>query len=431
MKSLDANNLQEVMRQSEHASKYLEEEYSYSNCGKWTDRKLTLKGGAQLCSRRQLAGQSKSLSPHEAFDQLFLRQTTRPEEVTWKKDVRVADLFCGCGGLSLGAKEACLALGYRFISALAIDNDTPSLRVYEDNFAPSNFYGRNIGKLIDGHFGEEPTSQEKKLVNEVGKIELLLAGPPCQGHSNLNNHTRRDDSRNKLYERVGRFAEIAEPDYIIVENVPEVVYGSDRALKNTKKHLRVLKYELDSGVVDLSKLGVPQERKRHVLVASIDGRYSIDATIDKYEVPTRDVRWAIEDIEEEERDGIFFAPSNHREQNRRRIAYLHENDCYDLPNHLRPECHQNDDHSYKSMYGRMWYDKPAQTITSGYGSPGQGRFVHPTQHRTLTPHEAARLQFFPDFFDFSSVKKRSDLADMIGNAVPMKLSYVFCLEFLS
>jgi DNA (cytosine-5)-methyltransferase 1 len=76
------------------------------------------------------------------------------------------------------------------------------------------------------------------------------------------------------------------------------------------------------------------------------------------------------------------------------------------------------------MYGRLWWDRPAQTITSGYGSMGQGRYVHPDGYRTLTPHEAARLQFFPDWFDFGE-RTRTAWADAIGNAVPMKLSYVF------
>lgn len=83
------------------------------------------------------------------------------------------------------------------------------------------------------------------------------------------------------------------------------------------------------------------------------------------------------------------------------------------------------------MYGRLRYDAPAQTITGGFVSPGQGRFVHPSQERTLTPHEAARLQFFPDFFDFSAAQTRTGLAQMIGNAVPMTLAYVFCLEFIA
>jgi DNA (cytosine-5)-methyltransferase 1 len=82
------------------------------------------------------------------------------------------------------------------------------------------------------------------------------------------------------------------------------------------------------------------------------------------------------------------------------------------------------------MYGRLSWEKPAQTITSGYGSMGQGRYVHPAHPRTITPHEAARLQFFPDFYHFEAAPYRGQWARMIGNAAPMKLSYVLALEAL-
>jgi DNA (cytosine-5)-methyltransferase 1 len=82
------------------------------------------------------------------------------------------------------------------------------------------------------------------------------------------------------------------------------------------------------------------------------------------------------------------------------------------------------------MYGRLHWDRPAQTITSGYGSMGQGRYVHPRERRTLTPHEAARLQMIPDFFDFSDARSRGAWARMIGNAAPWKLAYAFALEML-
>ncbi len=94
-------------------------------------------------------------------------------------------------------------------------------------------------------------------------------------------------------------------------------------------------------------------------------------------------------------------------------------------------CHRDPNHKYKSMYGRLDWDKPAQTITTGFGSPGQGRYLHPSQLRTLTPHEAARLQFFPDWYDFRSVTKRKRLQEMVGNAVPPKLGYLLTLDVLS
>ena len=102
------------------------------------------------------------------------------------------------------------------------------------------------------------------------------------------------------------------------------------------------------------------------------------------------------------------------------MQFLLDRNRYDLPNELRPRC-QQDAHKYASMYGRLRWNLPAQTLTSGYGSIGQGRYMHPDQPRALTAHEAARIQGFPDYFDFSACSTRSALATMIGNAVPPQL----------
>ena len=106
--------------------------------------------------------------------------------------------------------------------------------------------------------------------------------------------------------------------------------------------------------------------------------------------------------------------------------YLFEKNIYDLPDAERPDCHKNGT-SYLSVYGRMRPDRPAQTITTGIGSPGQGRFIHPTRRRLITPHEAARIQGFPDWFLFSLEGRepsRKDLAKWIGDAVPPFLGFV-------
>ena len=114
-------------------------------------------------------------------------------------------------------------------------------------------------------------------------------------------------------------------------------------------------------------------------------------------------------------------PSNISPNNTKRIAWLFDNDAYDLPNEHRPKCHQSE-HSYVSMYGRLRWDRPTQTITTGFGSMGQGRYVHPGCRRTLTPHEAARIQMLPDFFDLSSARTHHAMATLIGNAVPPTLA---------
>lgn len=115
---------------------------------------------------------------------------------------------------------------------------------------------------------------------------------------------------------------------------------------------------------------------------------------------------------------------------RHRIDYLFDNGLADLPDSQRPACHAGGSHSYKSIYGRLAWDRPAQTVTTGFYSMCMGRYVHPSRRRTITAHEAARLQYIPDWFSFSGVRQRTALAHMIGNAVPSRLSYAVALEWL-
>ncbi len=406
------------------------ETYHYTDSGRYVSRLVMLNDREKAAKRLYTRTLEYDTDSGRVFDRAYLRLSKRSESNTDGPSVRIADLFSGCGGLSLGTQEACSALGHRFKPLLAIDNDVESLSVYKSNFNPATAHTGDIRRFIDGKLGDSPTVNEKMLLRNLKNLDILLAGPPCQGHSDLNNHTRRKDRRNGLYERTGRFAEIARPTHILIENVPNVVHAHDRALDRTIEHLLGIGYDVDTGIVDLSELGVPQRRRRHVLVASLGKFISVKEVCARYRVSNvRTVRWAISDLEREEPGFIFTEPGKHSKENSRRINYLFEHDFYDLPDRFRPPCHRNG-HTYKSMYGRMKYDEPSQTITSGFGCPGQGRFIHPTKRRALTPHEAARLQFFPDYFDFTAVKTRSALANMIGNAVPMKLAYVFCLEFL-
>ena len=372
-----------------------------------------------------------SISPEWAYEQAWLRKSKRPPTSATGATIRCADIFSGCGGLSLGVAEACRASQVTFESCFALDFDRTSLDVFRCNFKPCVTRCANIRELLPGHIDTVASSSEKGLQLEIGRVDILVAGPPCQGHSNLNNHTRRDDDRNDLYDRVGRFAELFRPTHILIENVAAVILDERRAMYGTAEHLKSLGYSLDEGVVDLAKLGVPQSRKRHVVVASRAGEPNLQKMLVKHQSESgRTLRWAIEDLQDEAPLSVFTSAAKLSAENYRRINWLFEHDQQDLPNVERPPCHRNE-HKYLSMYGRLYWDRPANTLTTGFHSPGQGRYIHPSRHRTLTPHEAARIQLFPDWFDFSSATTRKALSRMIGNAVPMKLGFVLGLELMA
>jgi DNA (cytosine-5)-methyltransferase 1 len=338
----------------------------------------------------------------------------------------VVDLFAGCGGLTLGVAEAARALGLGIDVRLAVDSDPTAISVYEANFAGSRTRCARVEELFDGRQGEALTRAEAAVEEEVGTVDVLVGGPPCQGHSDLNNHTRRADPRNALYARMGRAAEVLEPTIVLIENVPMVTRDAESVVRTTVDHLRVCGYTVGESVVDLARLGVPQRRRRHVVLGSRDSRVDVARILHHIEPRCaehlkRTVLWAIGDLMEAKADSIFDSASVPSKENVKRIAWLFDKGEYDLPNWLRPRCHRGD-HSYRSMYGRLRWDDPAQTITTGFGSMGQGRYVHPSKRRTITPHEAARLQMLPDFLDFSSVSGRGALARLIGNAVPPVLA---------
>lgn len=334
----------------------------------------------------------------------------------------LVDLFCGCGGLTLGAWEAARASSKHLGIRLAVDTSADAIAVYRQNFETRSKVARcqDVRELFPGAPGDRLTAGERRLRQAVGRVDVVVAGPPCQGHSDLNNHTRRSDPRNGLYLTVIRAANVLRPKAVIIENVPTVTLDKSRAVQTGAGHLERLGYRVSTFMTDASCFGLPQRRKRHILVAVNGPRTELQAVPPFHNgtlVPLSCFLTGLED-EPKQHQGLFYTPSRMTDRNRERVAYLFKNRAYDLPNSLRPPCHRDNDHSYRSMYGRLHWDQPAQTITTGFGSMGQGRFVHPTRRRMITPHEAARVQGFPDFFDFSATKKRTVLQEMIGNAVP-------------
>ena len=111
-------------------------------------------------------------------------------------------------------------------------------------------------------------------------------------------------------------------------------------------------------------------------------------------------------------------------ENKLRIDHLFDNECYDLPHEVRPECHK-EGHTYPSVYGRLRPDQPSGTLTSGFLSPGRGRYVHPSERRGLNLRDGARLQSFPDQYVFPEHRGRTIIARLIGDAVPPLMSFAF------
>jgi DNA (cytosine-5)-methyltransferase 1 len=145
------------------------------------------------------------------------------------------------------------------------------------------------------------------------------------------------------------------------------------------------------------------------------------------------VGWAFQDLEsmpDARREASLDVVARSAPATRQRIDYLFEHGAFDLPDSQRPDCHADGGHSYKSIYGRLAWDRPSQTVTTGFYSMCMGRYVHPSRRRTITAHEAARLQYIPDWFRFDAATQRTALARMIGNAVPSRLSYAVALEWL-
>lgn len=323
----------------------------------------------------------------------------------------------------MGLAESAHRLRLALKIALAVESDEDVAAVYELNHPVANVRNVDLVSLFDGVLGSRATASEDKVVQEVGSCQILLGGPPCQGHSDLNNHTRREDPKNALYLLMARAAEILKPDIVIIENVAPVQWDKGDVVNQTKKTLRASDYAVAGRVIDLRRVGVPQRRRRYLLIASKLESVVPDIVLDALATTLddhsdRDLRWAIGDLEGVSSETTFDSPSKATKTNVARMDYLFDNGEWDLPNPQRPDCHKDKEHSYPSMYGRLRWNEPAQTITTGFGSMGQGRYVHPSRRRTITPHEAARLQTFPDWFVFGRDTQRGVLAKVIGNAVP-------------
>ncbi len=364
-----------------------------------------------------------------------------------RQEINVVDICSGAGGLATGIKWACEAVGTRPVFQACVEVDRDALVVYRNNIRPLRAFNENIANLVtydsktvlhsSGHTVASPTLTNAELNDLKGSIDIVVAGPPCEGNSNFNNVTRRVDRRNELYVTSVAFGIALEAQVVIVENVVSVRRASQDVVRRAKSMLASAGYIVacEDRILEASRFGTPQTRRRHFLIACKRKYLDFDDCFSRLECEPISTMEAIGDLMVIHPKTSFDHSSKLSPENSKRVRYLIENDLWDLPDSERPVCHQSGSHSYPSVYGRIRPDEPAQTITTGFLSPGRGRFTHPNLPRGLTPHEGARLQGLPDDFQFSNSRtqfpSRSALSNLIGGAVPPQLGYVVGLVALS
>jgi DNA (cytosine-5)-methyltransferase 1 len=361
--------------------------------------------------------------------------------------VNVVDAFCGVGGFALGLRLAADVLGTELRFNAIIDTDANALEVHRANLGSQVRLHHSVRSLVDyqlrGTEDDVRFAYAPEIVlpalRRLPPTDILIAGPPCQGHSNLNNHSRRRDPRNDHFVTAVAFGKALGARAVLIENVPTVQNAHGDVVRVAETLLRSAGYDVTAAVLRADRLGAAQARARFFMLAVAPDAMAGEVAVDwlrrfaaAREASPQPVAWAIADLVDQKPDSIFDSPPEPSETNRRRIAWLLENDAHDLPWNERPDCHRKGT-TYTAVYGRMYRDRPAPTITTGFGAPGQGRFIHPDRPRLITPHEAARIQGFPDWFDFAPnglPYTRKNLAKWIGDAVPPMLGFTVALGAL-
>lgn len=315
------------------------------------------------------------------------------------------DLYCGAGGLTEGLKQA----GFSVIGA--VDISPLAVEAYEANHSETVVWRRDLRRL-------SPDEVMRRLGIAPGDLDLLAGCPPCQGFSSM--RTRRqatyiEDRRNALVARFAGFAEALEPRALMMENVPAL--REDRRLKLMLARLRKRGYEVSYDVLDAADYGVPQRRRRFVLIAL---RHDT-VTFAPRTQATATVSDALQGLPPAGKSSDPL--HDHGERRSRAVRELISEIPRDggsrssLARDRQLRCHRRVAGWY-DVYGRMKWGRLAPTITGGCINPSKGRFLHPDENRAITLREAALLQSFPPDYKFPLTRGKYQAADLIGNALP-------------
>lgn len=358
------------------------------------------------------------------------------------------DLFCGAGGFGTGFSDA----GFRTV--IAADHDTDAVRTFQlnhpsvppDNVREVDLESVSPRSLIDS---------ADLLPNETDSedIHVITAGIPCQGFSKAGYRARPDseynvdeDPRNQLFRVLLDWTDALQPSYVVIENVPEMKNAGEKhsgILNRIEDGFTDLGYSVSWAIVDCSDLGVPQVRRRLIVIASRADRepVSLDNLGQFHEEGSNTLLEAIGDLPPVEADaGRWYrnvggsAVTGHvarynNEEDLRIFGTIrpgeHYGDFVDRRPDIIEERRENSERavystdSFGDKYHKLEPDQPSRTIVAHLSRDGNG-YIHPEQIRSLTPREAARLQGFPDHFVFCG--SRSSQFIQIGNAVPPRLA---------
>ena len=335
--------------------------------------------------------------------------------------VKVFDFFSGCGGASQGFQDAGMDIVF------GLDFAADARQSFMRNFPSAEFVFEDIRKVDE--------NDVQSLVERQRPSPILFCGcAPCQPFTKQNTFrpAHDEDDRVPLLTEFLRFIERCKPDIVFVENVP----GIQNVAANSEPFGGFLRGLKEAGFCDppacasvsLRRYGVPQRRRRLLLLASRHGEIDLPpkshgpGTASPAYTTVRDCIGDLPEIKASETDLVV---PNHQAAglsplNLQRIRATPEGGGNrDWPEHLRLPCHRKSE-GYSDVYGRMFWDKPASGLTTRCISYSNGRFGHPSQNRAISVREAACLQTFPMEFRFSG--SLNSMARQIGNAVPVRVT---------
>ena len=326
------------------------------------------------------------------------------------KNISCIDLYCGVGGLTAGLQAA----GVNVLAGFDIDESCKWS--YEKN-TKASFFTSDLSQI---------DSSELENIFTEGSIRLLAGCAPCQPFSSYGRTRKGVDSRWKLLESFQQLIEDIQPELVTMENVPGL--ASHSIFESFVRTLKKYKYDVVWDVLKCEEYGVPQRRRRLVLIASKIGKAKLptpNIEVHKSVLETIGDLPAINAGSADSVDSLHVAASL-SPLNLKRIEHSVPGGTWrDWPTELVAECHKKKKgKSYVSVYGRMKWDEPSPTITTQCFGFGNGRFGHPVQNRAITLREAALLQSFPESWEFlppSEPVQFTSIGRAIGNAVPPKL----------